>query len=430
MNKILRFSLIPLVIVILIALLFASSAIPKEMIRDNAAKSAKYISEKELFYSIDPKMQNTILHYYADDISLNIAYHINPDNIIESTLRCSYYVKGFSLPNEDVYNSVINDLDANTDYMRYWHGYLLVLRPLLTIMDMQSIYICLTIILIVLFIALGNILLNHGCNKEVIMLIVAAIATNVFIVSFCLEYYWCFLLMIVFSLIVLSLEIEGKTYWLIEIFAVCGIATNFFDFFTNETLTYTVPMTLLFLLRSKKNLLVKKDIVFCFKCAVSWFCGYAGMWILKWLLNILVLGASPKTFMLSNLKKWSVGNSQTKSLFMTMLSALKNNITKIFPIVIPTIGWILTASIFVVLVYRVYVHRNNQFDHILVGLLISISAVPYIRYIVLSPHSSGHSFFTYRAQFATVLALCAIICELTKSKQHFNLKQIKRGKTK
>lgn len=38
-----------------------------------------------------------------------------------------------------------------------------------------------------------------------------------------------------------------------------------------------------------------------------------------------------------------------------------------------------------------------------------LGLVPYLRYIVLSNHSYLHEYFTYRAQAATVMALCALV---------------------
>ena len=37
--------------------------------------------------------------------------------------------------------------------------------------------------------------------------------------------------------------------------------------------------------------------------------------------------------------------------------------------------------------------------------------IPYIRYIVLHNHSYVHSFFTYRAQMATIIAVVLIVGE-------------------
>ena len=44
-------------------------------------------------------------------------------------------------------------------------------------------------------------------------------------------------------------------------------------------------------------------------------------------------------------------------------------------------------------------------------LYLTLGLIPYVRYLVLHNHSIIHSFFTYRAQAATVLAICLIILE-------------------
>ena len=43
---------------------------------------------------------------------------------------------------------------------------------------------------------------------------------------------------------------------------------------------------------------------------------------------------------------------------------------------------------------------------------IFIAMIPYIRYAVVAQHSFTHSFMTYRAQVASVIALCLITYEI------------------
>ena len=73
--------------------------------------------------------------------------------------------------------------------------------------------------------------------------------------------------------------------------------------------------------------------------------------------------------------------------------------------------------------------------------MLLVGIIPYIRYLVLANHSYLHCFFTFRAQFATVMALALILIYTTskeklfhdygkdKKKANNNVKEEKKGNT-
>ena len=76
-----------------------------------------------------------------------------------------------------------------------------------------------------------------------------------------------------------------------------------------------------------------------------------------------------------------------------------------------TIIVILIAYFIVVPVYQKKIVLRNSFNVSRICLYLSIAAVPYVRYLVLHNHAYHVYQFTYRAQAATVMAICFITLE-------------------
>jgi hypothetical protein len=155
------------------------------------------------------------------------------------------------------------------------------------------------------------------------------------------------------------------------------------------------------------------------KLAVLWAVGYAGMWIMKWFLASIVLGEDVMPYITDHIAE-RIGDTRGQDLFSFMTGILPRNIGCLFPLGYGGIGVICTILLIVGTAYVCFVYRTKGAD-IKTIILYAISGIlPYIRYLVLLNHSYLHYFFTYRAQAASVLAVCLIISELTDRRRGIN----------
>ena len=125
-------------ICICFSLLVISSKIPKASIEQNMQESADFYKKKNGIEYESEKLPYSFRHYYADSMLLNIIYNINTDNPIQSTLWAKYYQTRYADVNDDFVRTVKFHREANTEYLRYWHGSMMIIRPLMTIFNIEN----------------------------------------------------------------------------------------------------------------------------------------------------------------------------------------------------------------------------------------------------------------------------------------------------
>jgi len=406
-------AVIMVTVICLIGTLILTALIPKQAIYDNLLDSAEEMVEHGLFERIVENMDSTIMHYYADAITLNIICHLDEEHPIESVLEDNYYRSESYHNTKDLLESVEENREVNAEYARYWHGFIVIIKPLLIVMTVGQIHWALFAVFLILTGVLFFQLFRQNGIGEIITLSIAMLMTLTFLTPFIFEYIWMVLLMLIYSITGLHIQKKRDYKTLICMFAVDGIMAAFFDFLTIETVTLLVPLILVLMQMHKDKRFDKDDIVFSIKSAVSWGMGFILMWALKWVLVSTVLHMSTSHFLMDSLKARSIGSGGVKLLF-NIKAAIFNNISMLLPFDIPGCGVIPGIILLIIFSYILYVYRKDNWDKTYVLLLLVIAVIPYIRYIVMSEHSAGHYFFTYRAQLSTLLAVGAVFIEMVK----------------
>ena len=138
-----------LLLLYLLLVLFAT--IPNSAITRQMLDSAVYISnEKPYVFSEDGQHQN-ITDNLADQMWLNIGWHMGGGNPFISALDTRYYDGVEYGPSVGLFLSVTRGYEANTDYTRYWHGTAGIMRVLHLFTDIHGIkflgMVCLVLLL-------------------------------------------------------------------------------------------------------------------------------------------------------------------------------------------------------------------------------------------------------------------------------------------
>ena len=128
------------IVVILFSGLVLTSNIPKEKIVQNIQESVEFFKYKQGIHFQHFTRKDSIIHYYADSMLLNIIYCIDSEKPIESTLWANYYQVEYIDRNDDFIEVVQQQKEPNTQYLRYWHGSMMIIRPLLLIFNIEQIY--------------------------------------------------------------------------------------------------------------------------------------------------------------------------------------------------------------------------------------------------------------------------------------------------
>jgi hypothetical protein len=315
-------------------------------------------------------------------------------------------------------------------YARYWHGYLMILRPELTLFSYQAVRFINMFALVGL--ALGVvILLAKRIGSGVAFAFVAALLwVSGIIIPMSLQFSSVFALALLAALFILAL---GDRRWFrradLEVFLAIGMLAAFVDLLTAPLVTLGIPLLVLLLLwqRADATYSWRAGLIDSARLSVTWGVGYALCWSSKWLIGSALLGINVVGQAMHEAAFWMgangaiVAQSAAGGARAHSLGGIGSNLAMLVPlfgiqndmsglqtgVVIAVVG--LTAVLFGgVIAVALRYHRpwRRWLDTL---PLLLVGAFPYAWYAVLHQHSAQHFWFTYRDQVITLFALSAYV---------------------
>ncbi len=417
-----------LVWLLLAGLLAGSALIPRRMIKQKTMESAEYLCEGALFGEVIGGVESSRIDRYADSILLGIAYQYDAKHPFRSVAESAYYYTEYQNENANLLDAVTYDYGANRQYLRYWHGSIALVRPLLLFFNIRQIYVLNGILLAVLAAVLLLLMVRNRAYAPAVGLVLGFAAAGVWFVPFSLEYTWTWLVMLGVSIAGVRFASVGKWDRLGALLLVSGMVTVFLDFLTTETLTLTVPLLLVLWLGCREKpdafgILVRKSV----GAAALWGAGYVGMWVMKWVTAAVVMQENVLPYLTGHIEERLSGEVGV-GLLQYMVGAVTRNVSCLFPFDYGVPGEAAGGILLLYAAYLVYVYHREKIYRERVGLFLVVGAVPLVRYLVLRNHSYLHCFFTFRAQLATVLALVLALAEVVEWR-YFSHAHAGRGRT-
>ena len=400
-------------VILLTGILVLCAKIPQSAIRENVQESAEYLCQGELFGMLAEGINSSTIDRYADSILLAIAYQYDSEHPLQSVMESSYYFIEYQNENKNLLDAVTHGYGPNQQYLRYWHGSIAIVRPLLLFFNLQQIYVLNACVLAALVIGLMAVLLRNKAYVPCIGVAAGLVITAFWYVPFSLEYTWNYLLMLLLSIIGVRLAFRGMWERMGLFFLIGGMVTNYLDFLTTETLTLLVPLLLILWVDVHGNegstfpQLFRK----AGKAAAVWGCGYVGMWVSKWILASCVLQENVLPYVSGHIGE-RLGGDIGIGLWQYITGAIMNNVKCLFPLEYGVTGLLIGMGILLFAVYIGYVYHKKNICKERIFIYILVALIPYVRYIVLHNHSYLHYFFTYRAQMATIVAIVFVLEEL------------------
>lgn len=394
-------------------LFFVCALIPQSAVAQSCREAGEYFFQQDSFPLLDEGVEGSRLDHYADCALFNVIYNVNSDEPLASVLRAPYYrIEGNDI-RED-YRTALSGEAPNNEYARYWHGSQILLRPLLTFTSVagcRGILFSLLLILNGIFIFL---LLRKKRILPAVAYLLSLCAVRFWVTAFTLEYVTVFLILaaacIAVTHIADKIPDEKKEEAVTLLCIISGTVTCFLDFLTAETLTFTIPV-LLFLMLNQKNdgsLSFGKQFKRLLSWGMAWLLAYAATFAVKWLLVLAFSG--PEAF--ANIFNDALYRIGGEGEFISLMMVPIRNLAALLPFsegitVAGVLGY--TAAILAILGAVLYLFRGEKRNLPYMGILGLLALLPYARFFLLMNHSYIHSFFTYRAQMATVFALIAIL---------------------
>ena len=401
-------------------MLYISACIPKEAFRDNLLETANYLEENEdEFYYIKENNRRRIIDNYADTIVYNIMYSIEQEHRLESLIISPFYSERANpeYPMITLLRERIEgEKEIDTVYDRYWHGMQMVLRPLFVIFNIVQIRMIISIVLMGLLL----LLIWNLWKKEQKALGTSMIAGAFFVsypmLGMCIEYTAPFIIMLLISLVCMKYYKERNV--IINVLLISGMCCGFFDILTTETVAVVVPLAIVFCMREREEGIQSfwKELKFMIVSGSVWGMGYLGVFISKWAFSSIVLESNRFTqalFMMAYRQGAQVAAESGSGLSQS-LEALARNIRLLsgFPLDMEyQTVLMISAVVMGILICFVYLYRKTGKECILPAILTLLACVLVARILILNSHSYQHSFFTYRALFASI---CCIITAVAK----------------
>lgn len=395
-------------------LLTSVFAIPTSAIKNNIVESVKQIQKEGLWFQP--------LGFYlfqidnmTDCLMMNINASADSDNPIRSSMIDNYsqpyeygdtgtYLK-MDQTTLDIAENGANESTIFSDYARYWHGYQVVLRPLLYFFNYNQIRVINYIALFVL-ITITIVLLYKRLNIIYALSFAATLVlSNIMIVPLAIQFSTCFYIALFGMIIILNCNRITDSKRLTIIFFTIGAFTSYMDFLTTPILTLGFPLLVLIAINKEKERLRT-----LFTQSFVWFLGYASIWASKWLIGWILTGENIIDTAMACAQQ-RMGNTivfggvemPMNQFFEIILSKLSN---MIYPICI-AIG-------IVTILFILYFYKNRdklkKFDW-----LVIIAIMPIAWFIVMKNHSLQHIFFTWRDFILTLWCMLIFAFSNTKT---------------
>ena len=438
-------------VVVCVGFLFLTALIPQKAIQKNCEKSAEFYVTHALFEAKQGYESDHMTDNYADCILQNIIYQIDTQHPVHSSLQASYYQPEEENVDTAFYQAVFEGRISNVNYYRYWHGSMVILRPLFVLTDIQGVRMILGACVALMGILIIGLLCREKQVGLAVVYTIAMLVIDIQMLFRCIEYVMPFLVMQA-VLIYVCVTCHNRCRKFPEdaeavigsyhpMFLAAGIVTSFVDFLTTETITFTVPMLFLLALckptRISDNRVISREdlkskhkkwsgLMTVVKAGCFWLIGYAGMFLAKWVICALCFG---REALMESLQQAAVrvggqvGASNNTNLseaangMERLYGAVWHNLASLFSMrgtlvsgkaMVFAFGSLAVLAAFIYLFHIKKINWNRYVPWFLLALL------PYIRYLALSNHAYLHFFFTYRAQLITVMVVLLFTWENVK----------------
>lgn len=415
-------------------LMLLSSLIPSSLLEQHVKESANIIVDQKEYWavtSIDG------IDNCTDALMLNEAYSIdNTDPIYSYMSARKNFKKGLTTkeqgdftgelhsinvgiaadygdgyaPGIELLNFTENRIDTSFTYTRYWHGYLIYLRPLLLFINITGIRVVQGLFLGFLFLYLIYLLYKKFDKKIASIFAFSILAVKTFFIVLSMQGFPVYAIALLASIILLKNYDKIKDFGLF--FFVIGIVTNFFDYLTVPLLTLGIPLIIYLLLKIKDNkkYTEKQVALETIKYIIIWFLGYAITWFSKFAIysiaydsNALVNGIQQMFYRSerSNYKSYFTIQGTIREFLLT---------TYLFSLIVYFVIKFVYKFIHIFLLNYSYKKDDSYKKYqILVIPFVIIGILPFVWYSVLANHTILHYYFVYRHTLLTILTSLLLI---------------------
>lgn len=377
--------------------------LPVDSIDQNVGASAEGIREEGRYPDLSERMTSRLDNWTDSIMLLHAAYRSDGSPFLDAMHIYRNHIRKKG-PFEEL---VLHYLDGRSfneidDYPRYWHGYLIFLKPLLMIMDYRSIRIVNGFIQAGMALLICFLLCKNGCKEYIVPYLISYFMLMPPALAKSFQYSACYYVFSLGCIALLMMNDDQRKKRSFLVFLFCGILTAFFDLLTYPIAVFGIPMVFALSLNDKDPAVQRMcDVV---QNGFFWLVGYGGMWISKWILGNIFIG---ENIIADGIREVILRTSRYKENSAVVYS-VSECITGRYREFLNTPVSILAAIFIIFILIRLLIRQIDRpfrnFGRVLFPFLLTGTA-PVVWFAAALNHSSRHWFFTNKACVVTVIAL-------------------------
>jgi hypothetical protein len=308
-------------------------------------------------------------------------------------------------------HATVQNIPGTGSYARYWHGYMLYLRPLLLFFDYEGIRVVSSFVFFLLYTAAVCLLAKKTGWIYAMGLAGSMVFVKIYILPMSLQFAGVFNLMFMAILAVLLLAgrqpLAGAK--MACLFLAIGSLTSFIDLLTAPLITLGVPLLVQLIVYNKqKEASLAASFRMSLRISGLWLAGYGLTWVSKWIIGSIALNRNVIQEAVAAIFFRTQGNDvypldRYRTLQLNLHGLLSSKELAVALLVLFS-----GLAIFVLLHRRCGPMRKHL-------VFLWVALYPYIWYSFTANHSQIHHWFTYRAQLVSLMGGFAFLAGVVQS---------------
>lgn len=394
-------------------------SLPTERMKKNVEESSEQIISEGSYYQWAKGYKNAQTDTYTDaSLILNAMYH-DSGNILADAMNVPRVLYGDDNNEESVVSYATGEQGDThiVQYGRYWHGSLVLLKPMLLVFSPADIRMLLMIIQMALLFLVIVGFVRRNLMKELFGFFVAVILLNpiTMAMGFCFSVEYIFMLIATAVVLIWHKDLE-EGYRYDYYFLINGIVFSFFNELSFPMIGLGIPLIVILSLSKEKTWdKVKKEILY----TVMWGIGYSVMWMGKWVLAWWFTGFNYFKEAIDQAARYTSDHATWEAEDPSVVDRIVKNIDVYlkWPYALLGIAVIVVVAIFILR------NRKNMSGENMRNMISYFFPVllPFALFIALgNGYSYVHYWFTHRLLSISAFAGICMILQLVKEKDNRN----------
>lgn len=391
-----------------LVLLSAATSLPSSALQKGTISAVRILSEEGLYPLKGYPGRPIIYDTFTESLMLNIAYAADAKNPLKSALtNMRYEIPHGGLNQvENLSRLVAEERLPQTGYERYWHGYLVYLRPFLAVSTYEILRMIIMMFILLLSLLYIGVSFWKTRNPSLpLAFLIAMVATDAFSLGGLMQLSQVYIIGLAGGIVLLVLPKRYSIHTGLLFFGL-GMVTAFFDLLTAPLVALGIPL----LTYGALHRASRTDI---FRTVALFFLGYGLFWATKW----IVVG------LLYTPDAWFIALDQIKNRTLTHAGEGFSPLEAVLRNVFQLIGYdklskIVVLSLALLTTIILLVRRSMPLRQIIRSPWIVVILLPFLWYLLAANHSFLHVWYTYRAQWVAVASSAMLFFEIIGLSSH------------